>query len=435
MRVVVVGGGPIGMFNALALKAKGHEVVLVDRDPGPREGDWNRRGVMQFNLPHGFRSGARVSMQTRVPGLMERIVQAGAVVASPEGLPEEVAGVQCRRSTFERAIWEYAADTGLDRITGHADELLTEGDRVTGLTVDGAAIAADLVIVATGRAGRFAGEVRAPGESLPCGFSYASRMYRALPGVQVPETGFPFVSEYDGYIGITFPQDDQTISALIIRQTDDEQLAAIREVEVYEQAVRLIPQLAPWTDPARFEPITPVMAGSGLFNAYRGQRDVNGEVALSGVVFVGDSVCTTNPAAGRGITLGMWQAEALLDLLDTHEDLRVVAELFDDWCTENVRPWFEDHVRWDATLLDRMHGVDLDPDGPLPAMLICQAAEFDPSIMATAGPFLGMYVGPRVVQTIADKARAALRTGWRPTFAVGPSRDELVDALFVPVAG
>ena len=77
MRVVVVGGGPVGMFSALALKAQGHEVVLVDRDPGPVGGEWNRRGVMQFHLPHGIRSGGRVAMQNRVPGLLEKVVAAG----------------------------------------------------------------------------------------------------------------------------------------------------------------------------------------------------------------------------------------------------------------------------------------------------------------------------------------------------------------------
>lgn len=433
MRVVVVGGGPVGTFCALALQGRGHDVTLVDRDPGPTSSaTWVRRGVMQFNHPHLFRAGCRRSMEQHVPGMLEAIVAAGGILAHPDGLPDELTGIQCRRSTLERAIWDYADWVRLPRVTGHADEILTDGDRVQGVLVDGVRIDADLVVVATGRAGRLADELRAPGESIPCGYSYVSRMYRALPGVDVPETAMPMLSEYDGYIAIAFPQDARTMSALIIRPSDDEMLAGLREVASYERAVRAIPQLAPWTDPDRFEPITDVMVGGALYNSYRGQRDAHGDIACAGLVFVGDAVLTTNPAAGRGVTTGMWQVERLLGLLDGTGDLRHVAETFDDWCVDTMRPWFADHVLWDATLSARMRGEDIDPEGPLPAMLVCDAAAADPSILGDVLPFLGMFAGPASVEPAVERARAALRAGWRPQWADGPTRDELVAAVFEP---
>ena len=56
MRTAVVGAGPTGLYTAIALARRGHEVTAIDRDAGPaRDGSWNRRGVMQFHHPHGFR--------------------------------------------------------------------------------------------------------------------------------------------------------------------------------------------------------------------------------------------------------------------------------------------------------------------------------------------------------------------------------------------
>jgi hypothetical protein len=40
-----------------------------------------------------------------------------------------------------------------------------------------------------------------------------------------------------------------------------------------------------------------------------------------------------------------------------------------------------------------------------------------------------MLAPPSVLTPMEERARAVLRTGWRPGFADGPTRDELVDVL------
>jgi len=40
-----------------------------------------------------------------------------------------------------------------------------------------------------------------------------------------------------------------------------------------------------------------------------------------------------------------------------------------------------------------------------------------------------MQAPPSVLDTVQDKARVVLRTGWRPSYAAGPTRDELADLL------
>jgi hypothetical protein len=113
----------------------------------------------------------------------------------------------------------------------------------------------------------------------------------------------------------------------------------------FDAVAPLIPRIAPWVDSARFEPITGVMAGAGLTNTYQGQLDEQGRPVAAGVFFAGDAVCTTNPAAGGGVSLGLRQAGApVAGLAQRDPDPQDAAERFDAWCAANIRPWYEDHV-------------------------------------------------------------------------------------------
>jgi 2-polyprenyl-6-methoxyphenol hydroxylase-like FAD-dependent oxidoreductase len=439
LRTAVIGGGPVGLFCGMALARKGHEVVLIERDgPPPHLGSeqWDRRGVMQFRLPHFFRQIMRQHLLEYLPEVWEALVDAGGVPVMPDGFPEEMTCLQARRSTFERAWWSEAArQPGLSRLMGHAQAISYRRDRVAGVIVDGEQIEADLVIVAAGRTAHIGDEHRANGQGGPCGFSYAARMYRAKEGVELPSSAFPIGAIYDGYQAIVFPQDDRTLSALLVRPTADSGLAELRHVQAFEAAAREVPNLAPWTDPELFDPITPVMAGSGLSNTYRGGLSEQGTAPVSGLFFVGDAVCTTNPAAGRGVSLGLSQGAELVRLLGHDTDCRSVAEQFDAWCTENIRPWYEDHVYWDATLLSRFRGEDLDVEGRLPSDVICAASQTDPSMFAVVGPFLAMLVTPTALHEVEEAAREVLRNGWRPPYDDGPSAAELVDVVLAVSAG
>lgn len=438
MATVVVGAGPVGLYCAMALARRGHDVTLVDRDGGPGpDGSWQRRGVMQFRHPHFFRPIVRNALRAELPDVWDAAVAAGGLPVRMEGAPETMTGLQARRATVETAWRERAmCEPRLSLRTGHVDAVTSTGDRVTGVVVDGATIDADLVIIAAGRAGTVADDLRDPAIGGPCGLSYVSRMYRGRRGDEVPTSPVPFLAVYDGYQAIVFPQDANTLSTLVVRDSDDDVLAQLRHRDVFDAVAPTIPNLAPWVDPDRFEPITDVLPGGGLTNTYRPQtRD--GRIPLAGVIFVGDAVCTTNPAAGRGVSLGLQQAQALLGLLDADaSDLRAVALEFDSWCEQNLLPWFRDHVYWDATLRSRWRGTDLDLDARIPSDVVCAAAAVDPAIGAYAGQYLAMLALPSVLDPAQEPARAVLRTGWRPPWAAGPAGDELAESILavaVPV--
>jgi len=85
-------------------------------------------------------------------------------------------------------------------------------------------------------------------------------------------------------------------------------------------------------------------------------------------------------------------------------------------------------------LLRRFDGADVDIEARIPSDVVCAAAEADPAIGPAAGAYLAMRALPSVLDPVQDNARAVLRTGWRPGYADGPTRDELADVLTRPRA-
>ena len=430
MRTVIVGAGPTGMFLAMSLARHGHSVTLVDRDPGPAADDqWNRRGVMQFRHPHFFRPQVRDALLAEVPELAAGLVDAGALPTPLSPAMPDFLGFRMRRLTFERVLRAAAvAEPGVTTVVGNASHVRVDRHRVRGVVVDGRTIEADLVIDASGRTGRFADGLRAPGIGQDSGFAYVSREYQLLPDAEPGPLNSPpgWGGIYHGYLVIIFVQNAGTFQVLIVRPADDRELARLRHDDVFDTAAQEIPSIAAWVDPERAKPNGPTMVGGHLLNAYRGQLGSDGRPAAEGILFVGDAVLTTNPAAGRGVSTSLMHARHVLAALDEHgTDLAAVAGDVDQWCTSTLRPWYDDHVAWDAGLLSRWRGEDIDLDQPLPSDLICSLAEADQSVMPIVGAYQAMLAGPSVLAQIEERARANLKSGFRPSVPDGPTRDEL----------
>ncbi|GID27543.1 FAD-dependent oxidoreductase [Paractinoplanes brasiliensis] len=464
MDVAVAGAGPTGLFMAVALARRGHRVTVADRDAGPAaDGSWERRGVMQFHHPHGFRPQIAQALQAEMPEALTALEDAGAeriVFRGGDGEPAPHAALRCRRAVFERALRGFAAaEPGVTLVQGHVDDVLgsggraagpgsgeraaglrsgeraadmRSGGRAAGLRVDGRDLPADLVINASGRASRIAADLRAPAEGGDCGLAYVSRQYALLPGAEPGPMNAPvgIIQTLTGYLIAVFLHDRRTFSALFIRPADDRRFGALRFPEAFQAAAMAVPALAAWVDPGRSTPITPVLPGGRLYNTYRGQLDAEGRVALPGLLHVGDTVCTTNPSAGRGVAVAFQQAVALLRLLDEYpDDPAAVALAFDEWCLSDVRPWFSDHVYWDTDLLRRWNGGDVDVTRRLPSDLIMKASEQDPSLLRVVGPYMAMEALPGTLDEVEPQARALFASGWRPAPHPGPTREELAATL------
>ncbi len=349
------------------------------------------------------------------------------------------AGHRSRRDTFERALRATSAGvSGLSIRQGHVDGLMWSEGRVRGVVVDGADLAADLVLDASGRSGRAADGLRAPSTvGGLCGMAYVDRQYQLRDGAEPGPMSNPLAwqADFDGYQTIVFLHERGHFSVLLVRPTADAALKDLRHEVAFEAACRAIPGLAMWTDPARAVPVTDVLPGGPLRNAYRGQQGVDGQPALPGLVSVGDSVATTTPTFGRGVATTFLQVRQLLALLDAEADPSLVGEPFDAWCEANMLPWVLDHTLMDGDLVRRWQGGDVDVTRRLPSDLILSATEADPRIGRASPGYLAMTELPSCLDPVEPLARGVYESGWRPAHSRGPTRDELVDIVAAAVSG
>ena len=431
MRTVIVGSGPTGLMLGAALARRGHQVTSVDRDAGPIGDTWVRRGVMQFEHAHGFRPQVPMTLQTEWPeaftswqDLGARPVEVESIAGSPQTL-----GVLSRRSTFERALRKAAEkQPGLTLRSGHVEGLVQDGGRVVGARVDGGCVEADLVVDASGRSGRLhrSSELSDdPALDGDCGLAYVDRTYRLRPGAEPGPmvTPIAYLADFDGYQCLVFLHEAGHFSVVLVRPTADAALKALRFEAAFEAACLAIPALAEWTRPDRAQPTSPVLVGGALRNLYRRQAGTPGLVA------VGDSVATTTPTRGRGIAMACLQATALLALLDGGADPISVAEPFGLWCDQAIEPWVADHIAIDGGMVRRWKGEDLDLSMPLTSDLIAAAVGADPRIGQYAEGYFAMTALPETLRPAEPLARVVYQNGWRPTYAPGPTRDELVDVI------
>ena len=125
------------------------------------------------------------ALEQELPDALQRWQAAGAEpvrLRLPDG-GEILMGMRSRRVTFERALRAAALTVpGLQIRRGHAEDVIRQGGRAAGIRVDGADVPADLVIDASGRAGRVTRSLRpAAASGGPCGIAYVDRQYQLRP--------------------------------------------------------------------------------------------------------------------------------------------------------------------------------------------------------------------------------------------------------------
>ena len=85
MKVAVLGAGIAGLAAGIAFARAGHQVSLVEKDASPtpeRPEDsflgWDRPGVPQRRLVHGFIPVGRKALRAGLPDIADRLYAVGA---------------------------------------------------------------------------------------------------------------------------------------------------------------------------------------------------------------------------------------------------------------------------------------------------------------------------------------------------------------------
>ena len=311
--VVIAGGGPAGSATAIACAQRGLSVVLLEREPFPRDrpGETLHPGIEPLLAQLGVADRLAEVTGARHTGIW--IEWGGARRFEPFGRDDDGAwsGYQVWRADFDNLLLERAKELGVAvrqpcAVTG----VLPNG---TGVTTASGDISGRMIVDATGRARTFARafDIAAPARS-------------------------PRLFARYGYVQGTCPERDES-PALVADEQGWTWTARVK-ANVYQWtrvAFDGTQTDADWR-PSELQGLKPLSRSRGADVTWRMQERVAG----SGWLMVGDAAATLDPTSSHGVlkavVSGMMAAHLIAGILKQNAPVAEAAEAYQDW----LAGWF-----------------------------------------------------------------------------------------------
>ena len=340
---IVIGGSIAGLVAARVLAAHFDRVTVYDRDALPDD-FVNRRGVPQGRHGHGVLASGLRGLKTLFPDLERELLAGGAVTGDVIGqirwfqhghykvqFPSGLDGILLSRPMLEvtvRRQVEQLPNVSIvqsARVTGLlTDRGSVHGVRVARLGEAPFTVVSDLVVDASGRTSHVPEWLDAmsfakpPTEEISVGLGYTTRMFRRLPGDLDGDRG--------AVIAPTPPREMRL--GFILAMEGNRWIVSLggwlgnhapSDLPGYLEFARSLARPDIYDVISHADPIGDVATFG--FPASIRRRYEHLKQFPAGLLVIGDALCSVNPIYGHGMSLGVMQALALHECLETSVSL------------------------------------------------------------------------------------------------------------------